>query len=79
MWPVPEVLLGVLAMLIVLGYLSGPKPANVRSDARFGTGKATGANLTEQHGIGAAAGNTAAIPPMSQQSTNDFLNQPTKS
>ena len=75
MWPVPEVLLGVLAMLILLGYLSGPKQDNVRSDGRVGTGTPTRANLTEQRGAGAAAGNTDAIKFMPQESTNDLGNQ----
>lgn len=60
MWPVPEVLLGVLAIIIVLGYLSGQsRQGNVHSTTRLGTGQVAGANVTEQRGVDNAAGNTS--------------------
>jgi hypothetical protein len=61
MWPVPEVLLGVLAILIVVGFLSGPStPSDTHSEKKFGAAQAAGVNaIDQQQGLDKAAGNTS--------------------
>ncbi len=58
MWPVPEIILGVLAILIVLGFFAGPSRSNRTSPSVALKAEQAGrANLGEQQPNN-AAGNT---------------------
>lgn len=62
MSPVPEIMLGVLALLILLGFFAGPSTkSNVHPDTKFGTGQAARANDAEQQDINNAVGNTRLV------------------
>jgi hypothetical protein len=56
---VPEIMLGVLALLILLGFFAGPSSKRiVHPYTGLGAGQAAGANVAERQGIDSAAGNT---------------------
>jgi hypothetical protein len=61
MSPVPEVMLGVLVLLILLGFFAGSSTrSGVRPDTRSGSsGQAVGTNDAGRQGISSAAGNTS--------------------
>lgn len=63
---VPEILLGVLALLILLGLFAGTTttPRNIRADVRLGASQAAGANPVERQRKNNPAGNTGQIMSM---------------
>jgi hypothetical protein len=72
MSPVPEVMLGVLILLILLGFFAGPSTkSSVHPDTGFGSsGQAVGTNAAAGQGISSAAGNTSGNQLMSMPSVS---------